>query len=86
MSVYDVEELEQHYERFDGKKLVRMLSYLKPHRAKLTLDLGLMLVVTAINLFEPVLVMFIIDNAIKNFNLPLLYQTCLLYTSGMDDH
>ena len=38
MSVYD-EELEQHYERFDGKKLVRMLSYLKPHRAKLTLDL-----------------------------------------------
>jgi ATP-binding cassette subfamily B multidrug efflux pump len=78
MSVYDVEELEQHYERFDGKKLVRMLSYLKPHRAKLTLDLGLMLVVTAINLFEPVLVMFIIDNAIKNFNLPLLYQTVAL--------
>ncbi len=74
MSVYDIEELEQHYERFDRKKLVRMLSYLKPHRARLMLDLGLMLGVTAINLFEPVLIMFIIDNAIKNANLPLIYQ------------
>jgi len=74
MSVYDIEELEQHFERFDRKKLARMLSYLKPHRARLMLDLALMLVVTAINLLEPVMVMFIIDNAIKNANLTMLYQ------------
>lgn len=79
MSIYDLEELEQNYERFDRMKLRRMLSYLKPHRAKLTLDLGLMLVVTAINLFEPVLTMFIIDNAIKGGNLKLLYQLVALF-------
>lgn len=78
MSVYDLEELEQHYERFDRKKLGRMLSYLSPHRVRLLLDLGLMLIVTAINLFEPVLIMFIIDNAIKLANLTLLYQLSAL--------
>ena len=79
MSIYDLEELEQHYERFDRKKLGRMLSYLKPHKARLMLDLGLMLIVTAVNLFEPVLIMFIIDNAIKLANLTLLYQLSALF-------
>lgn len=79
MSIYDLEEQEQHYERFDRKKLGRMLSYLNPHSARLLLDLGLMLIVTAINLFEPVLTMFIIDNAIKLANLKLLYQLSALF-------
>lgn len=79
MSLYDQDELEQHYERFDRKKLRRMLSYLKPHRARLALDLGLMLMVTAVNLLEPVLTMMIIDKAIKGGNLKLLYQLVALF-------
>lgn len=74
MSIYDQEELEQEYERFDLQKMGRMLSYLKPHKLKLVLDLGLMLIVTAANLLEPVLTMLIIDRAIKGSNLQLLYQ------------
>lgn len=78
MSLYDQDELEQQYERFDRKKLARMLTYLKPHQARLLLDLGLMLIVTAVNLLEPVLTMLIIDRAIKGGDLQLLYQLVAL--------
>lgn len=79
MSTYDLDEQEQQQERFDSRKLVRMLGYMRPHLRQMSLVFVLMLIVTLGNLAEPMLVKAVLDDAIKGKDLALLSRLVGLF-------
>lgn len=65
-NVYDLDEKQEEIEKsFNRNYFLRMLSYLIPYRLKVIAVGSLMVVVTLGQLAEPILMMMIIDNAIR---------------------
>ncbi|MEZ4709309.1 MAG: ABC transporter ATP-binding protein [Caldilineaceae bacterium] len=67
---------------FDWRVISRMLTFLQPHRAKMTVAFVLMLVVTALTLLTPYLVKVAIDQNITQGDVAGLTRTSLLIAAA----
>ena len=74
---YDVDE--DLTGRFDRRKLVRMLGYLRPHRRRLALVMAFMLCVSFIGLLGPLLLRHVLDVAIPGRQVGAIVAIALAY-------
>ena len=65
------ENPEIHYK---GNVFSRLFAYVRPHRAKLVLCMILVLVLTALNLYQPLLIGHAIDDCIEGYYYPYVYD------------
>ncbi len=71
MAKMRVDNPEIHYK---GNVFSRLFAYVKPHRGKLVLCMFLVLVLTALNLYQPLLIGHAIDDCIEGYYYPYVYD------------
>jgi ATP-binding cassette subfamily B protein len=77
---YDIDE--DLSKEFDANAVLRMLSYLKPHRSRVLIAVGLMIIASLVSLLGPYLFKIAIDDCIPNKDIKLLFVLALILVAA----
>jgi len=75
-SYFDADDITKEY---DGKLMLRIMSYLKPYKTIVIITLAALIISTLGELYIPVLLQRIIDDAILQKNITFLFRGCIFY-------
>ncbi|WP_461256389.1 ABC transporter ATP-binding protein [Treponema sp. R80B11-R83G3] len=75
-SYFETDDITKEY---DSRLMMRIMSYLKPYKIIVIITLAALVISTLGELYIPVLLQRIIDDAILKKNIPFLYHGCVLY-------